>query len=154
MGHRHMADVTIEQLTESTPEAAEQLAELLKQLTLNAQPLTVERLQLIVDAPGSLYVARSEGRIVGTVCRLELHHPVRTKCWIEDMVVDEVFRGQGVARRLMERAIAEAPAGADSINLNSNVARVDSHRMYAKLGFEVREDSRIWRLKLPAALDA
>jgi GNAT superfamily N-acetyltransferase len=146
-----MAEVVIERLTEATADAAEQIATLLKQLTQNAQPLDEARLKLIVISPGGLYVARDGDKIVGTVTRLDMHHPVRTRCWIDDMVVDEAYRGQGIARRLMERAIDEAPSGAASISLNSNIARVESHRLYGKLGFEVREDTRIWLLQLPRA---
>ncbi|HVQ43614.1 MAG TPA: GNAT family N-acetyltransferase [Candidatus Saccharimonadia bacterium] len=143
-----MADVMIGQLGEASEAAAEQLGALMQQLTANAQPLDVDRLRTIVEA-SALYVAKADGRIIGTVCRIDLRHPVRTKCWIEDLVVDSEFRGQGIARRLMEAAIAGAPEEAVSVNLNSNVARTESHRLYQKLGFAVREETRIWLLKLP-----
>lgn len=144
-----MAEVVVEQLTEATERAVTELAQLLRQLTLRAQALDVARLQRIIDAPGGLYVALAEGRIVGTVCRLDLYHPVRTRCWLDDLVVDETFRGQGIALRLMEAAITGAPAEAVSVGLSSKLSRVDSHKLYKKLGFEVREDTRIWRLMLP-----
>jgi ribosomal protein S18 acetylase RimI-like enzyme len=143
-----MADVIIEQLTEATPEAAKQLESLLEQLTQHAQPLDVKRLQQIIDGSGAVYVARGDGKIVGSVTRLDLRHPVRTRCWIDDLVVDSQWRGQGIAQKLMERAIADAPQDAVSVRLSSKVSRVDSHRLYSKLGFEVREDSRMWTLKL------
>ncbi len=143
-----MAEIVIEQLKEATPEAVEQISALLGQLTKNAQPLTVERLKRILGATGALYVAKAGEVIVGTVYRVDMHHPVRSKSWIEDLVVDEAYRGQGIAGRLMDMAIAEVPAEMVSINLNSNIARVQSHKLYAKLGFEVREDTRIWQRKL------
>ena len=143
-----MADMVIERLKQATPEAVEQIGKLLVQLTQHAESLDVARLQLILDAAGALYVARVDGVIVGTVYRVDMHHPVRSKAWIEDLVVDEAHRGQGIARSLMEQAIAETPSEMTSINLNSNVARVQSHKLYAKLGFEVREETRIWRRML------
>lgn len=142
-----MAEVVIERLTQASAQSAEQIGTLLRQLTEHAEPLDMQRLELIVSSPGALYVALDGDKIVGTICRVDLHHPVRSKAWIEDLVVDEAYRGQGIARRLFETLIAETPSNIVSINLNSKVSRVDSHRLYAKLGFEVREDSRIWRLK-------
>jgi GNAT superfamily N-acetyltransferase len=144
-----MAEVVIERLTEASPEAAEQIDELMGQLTKNADRLDVARLERILAATGVLYVARVDGKIVGTVYRVDMHHPVRSKSWIEDLVVDENFRGQGIARRLMETAIAETPPEMVSVSLNSNVARVESHKLYGKLGFEVRDETRIWMRKLP-----
>jgi GNAT superfamily N-acetyltransferase len=145
-GTGKMAEVVIERLTEATSEAAEQIDGLMKQLTEHAEPLDVTRLGLILASPGALYVARADEAIVGMICRVDLHHPVRSKAWVEDLVVDEGYRGQGIARRLFETLIAETPPEIVSLNLNSKVSRVESHRLYAKLGFEVREDSRIWRL--------
>ena len=145
-----MAEVIIERLTESSPQVVEQLNGLIDQLTKNAEKKLDEiRLKRIIAATGMLYVARADGKIVGTVYRVDMHHPVRSKSWLEDLVVDEACRGQGIAQRLMETAIAETPEEMVSIGLNSNVERTGSHRLYAKLGFEVREDTRIWRLKLP-----
>jgi GNAT superfamily N-acetyltransferase len=142
-----MAEAVIERLTEISPEAIEQLNGLVEQLTSHAeQKLDEPRLQRILAATGALYVAKMDGVIVGTVYRVDMHHPVRSKSWLEDLVVDEKARGMGIARRLMETAISEAPPEVVSIGLNSKVDRVDSHRLYAKLGFEIREDTRIWRL--------
>lgn len=143
-----MSTAMIERLREATPEIAGQIGELLKQLTSKAQPLTVERLERMLASSSAVYVARVDGVIVGTVCRVDMRHPVRTKCWIEDLVVDEGHRGQQIARRLMESAIGEAPDDAVSISLNSNISRVQSHRLYRGLGFAVREETRIWLLKL------
>jgi GNAT superfamily N-acetyltransferase len=145
-----MAEIEIEQLVAATPEAVDELNGLVEQLTKNAEvPLDMVRLERILMATGALYVARSEGKIVGTVYRVDMHHPVRSKSWIEDLVVDKDHRGKGIARRLMETAIAEVPAEMVSISLNSNVARVESHQLYQKLGFEVLDETRIWLRRLP-----
>jgi GNAT superfamily N-acetyltransferase len=142
-----MPEALIEQLKEATPEAAVELSGLLKQLTKNAQRLDAARLKEVIEA-SAVYVARVDGKIVGTVCRVDLRHLVRTKCWIEDVVVDESARGQGLAHRLMQTAISEAPKDAISVNLNSSMDREQSHHLYEKLGFKLRENTRIWRLEL------
>lgn len=148
MMRQNMADAVIERLTEVSVQAAEQIGGLMTQLTTSAEMLTPERLGRVLAMPGGVYVARVDGRIVGTVQRVDVSHSVRTKCWIEDFVVDQAYRGQGIATRLLEVAIAEAPAEAGSINLTSKPARGSSHRVYAKLGFKVREGSGLWRLGL------
>lgn len=143
-----MAETVIEQLTEATPEAAEQIGALLPQLTPRGQGIDALRLQRVLEMPGAVYVARSGEVIVGMVQRVDVAHVVRTKCWIEDFVVDESSRGQGIATRLLEAAIAGAPEEAASVNLTSKEARADSHRLYAKLGFALRAEATLWRLNL------
>jgi GNAT superfamily N-acetyltransferase len=120
----------------------------MKQLSSRPEPLDEVRLRQILAGDTAVYVARVDGRIVGSVSRLEMRHPVRTNCWIEDLVVDENYRGMKIAQRLMEMAVAEAPAEAVNIGLSSKVERAGSHRLYEKLGFVERDDSHMWRLKL------
>ncbi|GAC1370224.1 MAG: hypothetical protein NVSMB39_2860 [Candidatus Saccharimonadales bacterium] len=143
-----MTDAVIELLTEATPEAAQQISQLLPQLTPRAAGINVDRLARVLETPGELFVARMNGVIVGMVQRVDVMHLVRAKSWIEDFVVDEAARGQGVATRLLQEAIDGAPAEIASINLTSSVTREDSHRVYAKLGFKRRVGTTIWRLPL------
>lgn len=143
-----MADAVIEELTEASETAAEQIAALLPQLTERQQGIDVDRLSRVLATPGALYVARLDGVIVGMVQRVDVHHVVRMKSWIEDFVVDEAVRGMGIATDLLIAAVAGAPQGTLSINLTSKSDRSDSHRLYAKLGFELRDNATLWRLGL------
>src|SRR4051812_35238910 len=124
-----MTEAVIERLTEATPEAARQISALLPQLTPRAEELDIRRLEQVLAAPGNVYVAQVEGKIVGTIQRVDVHHMVRTKSWIEDFVVDEAYRGQGIATALLQRAIDEAPAESRSINLTSSASRTSSHKV-------------------------
>lgn len=143
-----MMEAVIERLSEATPEAVAQIAVLLPQLTPRAERLDLARLAQVIAAPGGVYVARIEGKIVGIIQRVDVHHVVRTKSWIEDFVVDEAVRGQGIATKLLQRAIDEVPAESTSINLTSGASRTSSHKVYAKFGFELRENTSVWRLNL------
>jgi ribosomal protein S18 acetylase RimI-like enzyme len=59
---------------------------------------------------------------------------------IEDVVVDEAARGQGVGQALILRAVElAADAGARSVELTSRPSRVAANRLYQSLGFEPRE---------------
>ena len=143
-----MTEAVIERLSAATPESAEQISRLLPQLTPRAQGIDVERLSRVVAGPGAVYVARVEGQIVGIIQRVDVHHVVRTKSWIEDFVVDEAVRGQGIATKLMQMAIDETPADSKSINLTSSTSRTSSHKVYAKFGFQLRDNATVWRLDL------
>jgi GNAT superfamily N-acetyltransferase len=52
------------------------------------------------------------------------------------MVVDELFRGQGVGRQLIETAEAWLrEQGISSVIVTSGSQRTDAHRFYQDLGF-------------------
>lgn len=67
---------------------------------------------------------------------------------IEDVVVDERWRGHGIGEALMQSAIDHARhAEASFIDLSSNPKREAANRLYCRLGFEIRQ-SNFYRLKL------
>ena len=58
------------------------------------------------------------------------------------MIVDEAARGRGVGEALTAEAVRLAgDAGARSLDLTSRPSRQAAHRLYSKLGFEVRDTS-------------
>ena len=57
-----------------------------------------------------LLVARRDGTICGGLSLTWYDHPLGRRGWIEDVVVDQAFRRQGIAGRLIRRAQAEATA--------------------------------------------
>jgi GNAT superfamily N-acetyltransferase len=59
-----------------------------------------------------------------------------TKCWLQDMVVDNARRGEGIGGLLMAAVESWARArGLTHIELSSNSGRVDAHRFYERHGF-------------------
>ena len=87
----------------------------------------------------TLYVAESEGRVVGTfqltfIPNLTGRGATRVK--IESVKVAAALRSQGLGARMMAFAEAEARTrGARSMELTSNKRRTDAHRFYERLGF-------------------
>jgi GNAT superfamily N-acetyltransferase len=58
------------------------------------------------------------------------------KCWLQDMVVDETRRSEGIGGLMMAAAESWARArGLTHIELSSNIGRVDAHRFYERHGF-------------------
>ena len=124
------------------------VAALLPQLS-SSPPPTADELQAIVDAPDSvLFVARSEGRIVGCLTLAMYRIPTGYKAWIEDVVVDGAARGQGVGEWLSRAALDEAARrGAKHVSLTSRVSRESANRLYQRIGF-VSYDTNVYRYTL------
>ena len=132
--------VTIE--TQVDDELVEAFGRLIPQLSRSSPPPTGEVLKEIVDSDAtSLLVARDpDGRIVGSLTLVLFRIPTGLRAWIEDVVVDDAARGQGVGEALNRYAIdVAAERGARSVDLTSRPSREAANRLYRRLGFEPRE---------------
>jgi ribosomal protein S18 acetylase RimI-like enzyme len=120
---------------------------LLPQLSSSASPLDAATLERVATRDGNtLLAARSAGKIVGMLTLVTFPIPTGTRAWIEDVVVDESARGQGAGEALTREAIRLAKAaGARTIDLSSRPSREAAHRLYLRLGFEIR-DTSMYRL--------
>lgn len=91
------------------------------------------------DPRQRLLVAEVDGSVVGTFAFIvipNLSHRGRPVAEVENVVVDEPWRGRGIGEVMMRWAIEEAiRAGCFRIQLTSNKARKDAHRFYRRLGF-------------------
>ena len=59
---------------------------------------------------------------------------------VEDVVVDEAYRGQGIGRKLMENLLEEAKRkSVDEILLFTGHHRTAAINLYKSLGFKIRE---------------
>ncbi len=116
-------------------------AELIPQLSSSSPPPDAVQLGAIVDSPDSvLYLARVDGRIVGSLTLAFYRIPTGLKAWIEDVVVGAEARGHGVGEALNRAAIAEAGhRGAKNVSLTSRSSREAANRLYVRLGFEPYE---------------
>ena len=143
--------MTVEQVHEATSEIHEALARLLPQLNPNLPPPDVERLQrLVADPDVTLLIARDGDEIVGTTTVVVYTTPFWIKARIDEVVVDESARGQGVGEQLVEVALDVArKRGAQIAELQSarTPAREAAHRLYERLGFQVR-NSGVFRILL------
>lgn len=112
-------------------------ADLIPQLSSSSPPPSSDDLAAIVGSPDSvLFVARLDGRVVGSLTLAFYRIPTGLKAWIEDVVVDGSARGQGVGEALNQAAIAEAAhRGAKNVSLTSRPSRDVANRLYQRLGF-------------------
>ncbi len=141
--------VTVEIATTATGELLTALNQLVPQLTSNAIPLTISDVEALIANPAtSVFVAKNDGTIVGTLTLVVFPIPSGLRAWIEDVVVDEGARGLGAGASLTEAAVAESKRrGARSIDLTSRPSREAANAMYVKLGF-VQRETNVYRLSL------
>jgi ribosomal protein S18 acetylase RimI-like enzyme len=141
--------VEVEKAQFATIELLVGLNKLLPQLSESAPPLTTDDLdQLVHSEAATLFVAMDGADVVGTLTLIVFAIPTGARAWIEDVVVDEHARGQGVGEGLTTAAIEEARLrGVRSIDLTSRPSREAANAMYVKLGFERRE-TNLYRYSL------
>ena len=141
--------ISIEIATSATAELLTSLNQLVPQLSSSAAPLTSQDVEALIANPAvSVFVAKNEGAIVGTLTLVVFPIPSGLRAWIEDVVVDESARGLGAGAALTEAAISESTRrGAKSIDLTSRPSREAANAMYVKLGFEQRE-TNVYRLSI------
>jgi len=147
--------ITIEPATELTPELTRAMRSLLWQLDFqlaeSERPrLDEAQLARVLAAPNTaLLIARTEaGQIVGTTTVVTFDTPGGRRAWIEDVVVDESARGQGVGEALTREAVRRAhEAGANHVDLTSAPYREAANRLYPRVGFE-RRVTNVYRLRL------
>jgi ribosomal protein S18 acetylase RimI-like enzyme len=125
------------------------VAHLLPQLSTSSAAPTLEELRQVIDDPATtLFVARDGDAVVGMLTLAAFRLPTGVRAWIEDVVVDNAARGQGVAAELVAAALAHAAeAGARTVDLTSRPDREAANRMYVRLGFEARA-TNVYRYSL------
>jgi ribosomal protein S18 acetylase RimI-like enzyme len=123
-----------------TDELVEAFDQLIPQLSSSSPPPGRAGLEAIVATPETaLFVARVDGRIVGSLTLAFYRIPTGLKAWIEDVVVDDAARGHGVGEALNRAALDEARRrGAKDVSLTSRPSREAANRLYLRLGFEPR----------------
>ena len=141
--------VTVEIADEVTDELVEGLNQLLPQLSTSASPMTTSDVAALVDSPATVvFIARDDGRIVGSLTLVVFPIPTGLRAWIEDVVVDGAARGRGVGEALTSAAIDESRRRhVRSIDLTTRPTREAANRLYARLGFELR-DTNVYRYSI------
>jgi GNAT superfamily N-acetyltransferase len=117
-------------------------ARLLPQLSPRTPPDRAALEELLADPQATLLAARAGDEIVG-IAVLALHRRLtHLTARLEDVVVDEPARGQGVGEALVAAAIDEARRrGSPEIELRSAPRREAANRLYPRLGFRLHDSN-------------
>ena len=143
-----MGWVKVEIATTLTPAIVDAVERLVDQLSRSAAPPTTAELSDIVSSPATdLFIAIDDGgTIIGTATLVTFRIPTGMRAWIEDVVVDEAGRGQGVGTVLTEAMVERAQElGCRTVDLTSRPSRESANRMYQRAGFVAR-DTNVYRL--------
>ena len=138
--------IGIEVLGDVTDEVVEAFGRLLPQLSTSSKPLDAAALSAMAESPAvTVLLARSDGQIAGSLTLAMFPAPTGLRAWIEDVVVDEAARGQGIGALLTEEALQFArAAGARTVDLTTRPSREAAGRLYERAGFQQR-NSRLYR---------
>jgi GNAT superfamily N-acetyltransferase len=138
----------IEKVSSYSDKVLAALQRLLPQLSPGTT-ITESWLREIIDTPGThLFITRDDdGLITGSFTLTEQKIPTGMKVWLEDVVVDEQARGQGLGDTIVQYAIDYArKLGTKKLDLTSVPERVAANKLYQKWGF-VRRETNVYRLR-------
>ena len=136
--------MNIERVTTASPELVETIGALLPQLTEARTPPTLEQLQEVVSNQTLLLARDDDGGILGTLTFVLYRVSSGVKGRIEDVIVDESARGQGVGDALVREGMRLAnEAGVLMLELTSMPYRQAANRLYRRLGF-VRKPTNVY----------
>lgn len=139
--------ISIESITEVTSEVVDAIQQLAQKIGSNYKQLTENDLQDMVASPNTtILVARVDQKIVGMITVLVFRIPYVKKAYLDDLVIDETYRGHGIAKQLMKQAMNLATnKGASYVDLTARPRRMEGNSLYESLGFKKR-DTNVYRL--------
>ena len=143
-----MDSFEIHEVTAFSPELAARMRELVTMIGHNAKELTDADVKEIIDSPSTtLFVAldKQTQYIAGMALLLVYRIPYVRKAYLDDLVVDEKFRGKGIGSLLLKKIVDTAKEKkAAYLDFSSRPRREESNGLYEKFGFEKR-DSNVYR---------
>ena len=131
-----------------SPEYHEAMQRFLNQLTTSPMVLTEDMFhQLLASQNSHLFFIMKDEQIAGMLTVGIYYSPTGGKAWIEDVVVDETFRGQGLSKQLVAHAIEFVKSQQiPLLMLTSNPKRIAANKLYQAMGFE-RKETNVYRMK-------
>ena len=145
-----MQRVKVEIATTLTPAIVEAVERLVPQLSRSNPPPSTAELSDVVASPATdLFIAIDDaGVVIGMATLATFRIPTGLRAWIEDVVVDEAGRGQGVGEALTNAMVERArELGCRTVDLTSRPSREAANRLYQRLGFVAR-DTNVYRLEI------
>jgi ribosomal protein S18 acetylase RimI-like enzyme len=139
----------ITRITTNTDRIYEAVLKLLPQLDPDISFPSKDLFQNMLSSEGiSFFIAENEtGEIGGMLTLVSYLNVTGKKFWIEDVVVDSAFRGQGLGEQLIIAALEHAvTVGAKEVKLTSRPFREAANKLYLKMGF-VRYETNVYKYK-------
>ncbi|GGG59395.1 GNAT family N-acetyltransferase [Epilithonimonas arachidiradicis] len=123
-----------------------QVYELFKQLSPDKEQLKLDEI-LMENNPVTLLGCFIEDRIVG-IASMAIYKVISgNKGWIEDVIVDENYRGMGIGMRLIEKLLLISnEQQLSEVFLFTEEHRTPAISLYERMGF-IRKESNIYTLR-------
>ena len=140
----------IEVLKEVNSQIARDVSILSKQLLPENPDISADNLMQVIKHPANhLLIAKNkENRIIGMIMLVVVLTVEQRLAFIENLVVDESVRKQGVASALMMKMTKMAKQmNLASIHLTSRPSRVAANEFYKKWGFKLH-NTNYYKLQL------
>jgi ribosomal protein S18 acetylase RimI-like enzyme len=139
--------IYITRVTQATRELVDAFDKLIPQLS-QRKPPSMDELAALIDSRSIVLIARFPGQsspIVGSGTLAVFPVPTGIRGHIEDVVVDQSVRGNGIGEAIVADLLEKArELGIDSISLTCNPTREAANKMYQKMGFQKRETNVCW----------
>ncbi|MGL4781031.1 MAG: GNAT family N-acetyltransferase [Bacteroidales bacterium] len=132
--------IEVFEVQEATCESYSIVCHLLNQLTENNH-LTYAKFQEIIKSDSSFLLFIKVGDSFVGMTTVTCYRALSgIKGWVEDVVIDNEYRGKGYSVKLLEHAIVFARnKGIEKLMLTSRPSRLVANNLYRKLGFTQRE---------------
>lgn len=139
--------IHISQVTHATQELVEVFEKLIPQLS-QRRPPSLDELTALIDSRSIVLIARfpdSSSPVVGSGTLAVFPVPTGLRGHIEDVVVDQSARGNGIGEAIVSDLLTKArELGIEGVSLTCNPIREAANKMYQKMGFRLRETNVYW----------
>lgn len=144
-----MENFQLKEVSGVTDENVKTVQGLLNQLTSSPISFTKEKLQTIIDNKDShLYFFQKGEQVYGMITTGSYEAPTGRKTWIEDVVVDEKFRGAGLGRKMLQEMLDKLSLEENTtLMLTSNPKRIAANALYKSLGFTPKE-TNVYKMEI------
>ena len=135
------------EVKEPSAEYTERINRLIGQLSPTASHITQNDMETLVKSSDSHLYLMTVDEEIAAMCTLATYlAPTGRKAWIEDVVVDERYRGMKLGRMIVENVINEAHKYAPcTLMLTSRPTRIAANALYKSVGFD-RKDTNVYRM--------
>jgi L-amino acid N-acyltransferase YncA len=142
----------IELMDQVSDEIQAAFERLMPQLTPYSPPPTRDELaEMAASQATHVFLARlpdQNGEIVGAATLGTFRSPTGLHGWIEDVIVDQRARRQGIGKALTEACLDQARTlGVREVNLTSRSTRCAANQLYQAMGF-IQRDTNLYRYPL------
>ena len=136
-----MEQIVIKEIISFEAGMVEAVNRLLDQLVSTPMECTEKELrELLASASSHLFFVYVDDEVAGMLTLGTYASPTGVKYWVEDVVVDQAFRGHSLGRKLIDYAIGYvAQRGKSTLMLTSKPARVAANRLYQSAGFQSKQ---------------